>query len=91
MYRDQAVRGGIPNPVMSHSVGLLCPGRGLQEDQGPLTEKKENEFFNTFWEDKRAKLGRVTCPAYVLASYSSKFHIQGSYRGWREISSKEKW
>ena len=51
----------------------------------------ENEFWNSYWEDKRAKVGRIECPAYVLASYSSKFHGQGSFRGWREISTKQKW
>ncbi len=89
MYRDQSRRGRIANSVMSHSVGMLCPGRGLQEDQGLMAET--NEMYNTYWEDKIAKLARITCPAYVLASYSSKLHIQGSYRGCREISSKEKW
>jgi predicted acyl esterase len=89
MYRDQSRRGGMPEPTMSHAVGMLCPGHGLQEDQGLMSQKYE--MFNSYWEDKRAKLGRITCPAYVLASYSSKLHIQGSYRGWREIASKEKW
>jgi predicted acyl esterase len=68
---------------------MLNPGRALQEDQALMGQK--NEFWNSYWEDKRAKLGRVTCPAYVLASYSSKLHIQGSFRGWREIASTEKW
>jgi hypothetical protein len=74
---------------MSQAIGMLCPGRGLQEDQGLMSV--ENEFWNSYWEDKRAKLGRIECPAYVLASYSSKLHGQGSIRGWREISSKNKW
>jgi len=68
---------------------MLVPGRGLQEDQALMGQK--NEFWNSYWEDKRAKLGRITCPAYVVASYTSKLHIQGSFRGWREIASREKW
>ncbi len=43
----------MPDPVMSHSVGMLVPGRGLQEDQGLMAER--NEMFNRYWEDKRAK------------------------------------
>jgi uncharacterized protein len=74
---------------MSHSVGMLCPGRGLQEDQGLMCQ--ENESWNSYSEDKRVKLARVKCPVYVLASYSSKIYTQGSIRGWREISSQEKW
>jgi hypothetical protein len=89
MYRDQARRGGAPEPTMSHNVGLLCPGRALQEDQALMT--RENEMFNAYWEDKRAKLGRITCPTYVVSSYSSKLHIQGSYRGFREVNTKDKW
>lgn len=70
--RDVGHRGGVPNPVMSHAVGMLCPGRNLQEDQGLMSV--ENEFWSSYWEDKRAKLGRIECPAYVLVSYSSKLH-----------------
>lgn len=88
-YRDNARRGGMPDTPMAHGVGILCPGRGLQEDHAMMA--RENEFFNTYWEGKRAKLGRITCPAYVLASYSSKLHGAGSVRGWKQMASKEKW
>jgi hypothetical protein len=74
---------------MSHAVGLMTPGRQLQEDQGMMIET--HELWDEYWEDKRAKVGRITCPIYALASYSSKLHGQGTFRGWREAGSQEKW
>ena len=88
-YRDQARRGGRPDSTMSHGRGILIPGRGLQEDAGRMIET--NELWNDYWEDKRAKVGRIECPIYALASYSSKLHGIGTVRGWREAASKEKW
>ena len=41
-YWDTGCRGGIPNPAMSHSIGMLCPGRGLQEDQGLMCQGNES-------------------------------------------------
>ena len=74
---------------MSHIVGLMNPGRALQEDQGMMIEICE--LWDDYWEDKRAKVGRIQCPIYALASYSSKLHGQGTLRGWREAGSLKKW
>jgi predicted acyl esterase len=42
-------------------------------------------LYNEYWEDKRAKLDKITTPAYVLASYSSALHTTGSIRGFKSI------
>ncbi|MEM2868308.1 MAG: CocE/NonD family hydrolase, partial [Candidatus Bathyarchaeia archaeon] len=44
-----------------------------------------------YWEDKSAKLERITVPAYVVASWTNPIHSWGTLEGFRRISSKEKW
>ncbi|RSL39576.1 hypothetical protein CEP53_013958 [Fusarium sp. AF-6] len=88
-YRDQHRRGGIPSPAMPSFLGLIIPSVGLIEDGGSMATK--NPFWNEYWDDKKADLAKITVPAYVVASYSSKFHVSGTFRGFKNISSKNKW
>ncbi|GKZ22601.1 hypothetical protein AbraIFM66951_011484 [Aspergillus brasiliensis] len=88
-YRDQHRRGGIPSAAMPGAIGLLVPSFGLLEDAGGLAEKRAT--WDEYWDDKKAELSKIKVPAYVLASYSSKIHSAGSFRGFRNISSKDKW
>ena len=47
--------------------------------------------MNDYWEDKAANFEKITCPAYVVASYTSQVHAHGTFEGFRRLSSKEKW
>ena len=47
--------------------------------------------WNAYWEDKKPRLADIEVPMYVLASYSSGLHTEGSIRGFFLSSSKEKW
>jgi predicted acyl esterase len=42
-------------------------------------------------EDKIARLDKIKIPAYIVASYTSPIHTHGSFEGFRQIASKEKW
>lgn len=46
--------------------------------------------WNEYWEDKRAKFDKIKVPTYILASYSSGLHTEGSLRAYEEISAP-KW
>ena len=48
-------------------------------------------LINAYWNDKRAKLEQIEVPMYVLASYSSSLHTEGSIRGFLFSGSTEKW
>ncbi len=48
-------------------------------------------LMNDYWEDKRARIAQIQVPAYILASYSTGLHTVGSFRGYEEIGSKDKW
>jgi uncharacterized protein len=41
--------------------------------------------WNAYWEDKRVQMDKIKIPAYVLASYSTGLHTEGSLRGFEEI------
>ncbi len=52
---------------------------------------KKYPLMNAYWEDKKPKLQRIQIPMYVLASYSTGLHTEGSIRGWKYSSSTQKW
>ncbi len=87
MYRDEYMRGGIPHQSVVREA--MCFGNQNMEDLP--AEMVANPLFNDFWQDKAADFERVTCPAYVVASYASQVHSNGTFEGFRRISSREKW
>lgn len=46
---------------------------------------------NEYWEDRRARIEDIQVPSYVVASFSTGLHTVGSFRGFEESSSEEKW
>lgn len=65
-----------------------CTGRQQREDL--VTMIQRYPVWNEYWEDKRAKIEKITVPAYIVASYSSGIHSEGTLRGYEE-SSGPKW
>ncbi len=87
LYRDEMYLGGIANYQAvrlnnTYGVGGMEDLRGMMETH-PL--------MDDYWADKVVDLSRIECPAYVVASWPSVVHCQGTFRAWREIASKEKW
>ncbi len=87
MYEDEYMRGGIPNYAAARVN--LSYGMNKMEDLG--ANMRKFPLMNEYWEDKYAKFEQITCPAYVVASYTSNLHTHGTFEGFRKISSKEKW
>lgn len=48
-------------------------------------------LMNDYWTDKRVDMKKINVPVYVLASYSTALHTVGSFRGFEEVPTKEKW
>ena len=61
----------------------------MQEDAAAIGE--DREFWDPYWESKRADFSKIKIPSYVLASYSSMLHTVGSIRAFREINASQKW
>lgn len=64
-------------------------GNGNYEDISAMMTKYPH--MNAYWEDKNAKIANIEIPMYVVMSYSTNLHTEGSYRGWKYSSSKDKW
>ncbi|RLM31264.1 hypothetical protein BHG07_06225 [Brenneria salicis ATCC 15712 = DSM 30166] len=88
-FRETGNRGGIPAPAFPEVIIRNFSGENMVEDQPRMII--EHQLMNEYWEDKKARLERITIPAYVVASYTNHAHTHGSFAGFREISSEEKW
>lgn len=88
-FRETGNRGGIPAPQFPEMILQTFAGKGLVEDQPRMIV--EQQLMTPYWEDKKAKLERIEVPAYVVASYTNAAHTHGTFEGFRQIASKEKW
>lgn len=90
VYRDLIRRGGMPDfgfaDRLQHNN---YAGQNRREDI--VTEAERYPLMNELWQDKSAELDKIEVPAYVVASYSNTLHTAGTFRGWRNIASPDKW
>ena len=89
MYADDLVRGGIPTTEFCSDVIRQLYGNGYTEN--PPEMAKEHPLFDDYWRSKLPDLSKVEVPAYVVASWTSQVHTNGTFAGWRGIASNEKW
>jgi predicted acyl esterase len=82
-------RGGIPDTYLADTIPLIVPSKGWMED--PSRMAPLHPLMDDYWKDKVADLAKIEVPAYILASYSTKVHSSGSFRGFRMIASDKKW
>ena len=88
-FRETANRGGIPNPVFPEAIFDTFTSQNYLEDQPRMVVT--HTLMDAYWQDKIAKLENIRIPAYVVASYTNPVHTHGTFAGFREIPSKDKW
>lgn len=88
-FRDTGNRGGIPCTEFPEVIVNTFAGKGLIEDQPRMI--LEYQLMNKYWEDKNANLAKIRIPAYVVASYTNSAHTHGTFSGYRQIASRDKW
>jgi hypothetical protein len=90
-YREVVRHGGIPETYFWPYIGQRWGyGTGLVEDLA--AETAEHPFLDGFWSAKAADLSRITCPAFVVASWSDQgLHTRGTFEGFKRIGSQRKW
>jgi len=88
-YRDHIGRGGIPDPVFNSHILSHLFGNNRTEDTSAMIAKYP--LMNAYWEDKAAELEKIDVPAYVVSSWANPIHVNGTFEGFRRISSKDKW
>ena len=80
----------IPVPILFGEIIIQSlAGNGYVEDQPRML--LENPVMNAFWRSGRARVERITVPAYIVASYTNRAHTVGTFDAWRHIGSKAKW
>jgi hypothetical protein len=89
IYRDLTIRGGIPDHPFSERLTTSFVGANRREDI--IAEAERYPLMNGLWQSKSARLEKIDVPAYIVASYSNSIHTPGTFRGWRRISSADKW
>ena len=88
-FRETANRGGIPNPIFPEAIFDTFASKNYIEDQPRMVVT--HTLMNAYWQDKIAKLENISIPAYVVASYTNPVHTHGTFAGFRQIKSKDKW
>lgn len=86
MYRDEMVAGGIPN----HPAAYLF-AYGDTETEDIAAAVRAYPLLDGYWKDKAPDIGKINMPAYVVASWTSSVHAQGTLRAWKNLGTKEKW
>lgn len=64
-------------------------GHGHYEDIEAMAAKYPH--MNSYWVDKKPKLANIDVPMHVTMSFSTGLDTEGSFRGWKYSSSKDKW
>lgn len=62
----------------------LDTGHGHVEDIPAMLGAEP--VMNEYWRDKRVDFSKIKVPAYVLASYSTGLHTEGSLRCFEEMT-----
>lgn len=89
-YRDMCLVGGMPDYVFTEGIQNNHEGFGMREDVAE--ESRQYPYANhPLWQDKIARVWDIDIPVLVVASYSNVLHTDGTFRGWRQLGSKEKW
>ncbi|KAB8271712.1 alpha/beta-hydrolase [Aspergillus minisclerotigenes] len=88
-YRESICRGGIPSPHFWNWLLATFGGKNKREDVTQMVQRYP--LWNVYWEDKKPQLSKIEIPMYVLASYSTGLHTEGSLRGFLLSRSSEKW
>ncbi|RYZ84719.1 MAG: CocE/NonD family hydrolase, partial [Proteobacteria bacterium] len=90
VYRDLAMRGGMPDTGFAQQLqdGSFF-GKNKKEDM--IAEIERYPQMMELWEEKIPDFDKIKVPAYVVASYSNTLHTAGTFRAWRRMASKDKW
>jgi predicted acyl esterase len=89
IYRDLTMRGGIPDYGFSERMRASFTGKSLREDL--VLDTENHPLHDALWEQRVPLFSQIEVPAYIVASYSNSIHTPGTFRGWREMGSQQKW
>jgi predicted acyl esterase len=92
VYREFAFHAGIPDSFFVPLWNSTGVNSSLTRVEDMVEMMKKHPLWDAYWETKRANLKNITCPAYVVASWTDQgLHTRGTLEGYKQISSKQKW
>jgi predicted acyl esterase len=88
-YRDLAFPGGIREQGFTRLWSLAL--RTVRQSWRLTGQQRAHPLRDNWWQALVPDLGRITAPALVCGSFSdNNLHSRGSFRGWQQIGSPEK-
>jgi predicted acyl esterase len=92
MYREFCGHGGIPETRFVPMWQARRVAHSLTRVEDLVENARRHPFDDAYWAGKRADLGAIDVPAFVVASWSDQgLHTRGTLRGFAEIGSRDKW
>lgn len=91
LYRHFVARGGRPHIPGFHQMisGGFAGPEGYENIVAMLPK---HPLYDDYWEAKRIPVENIdNIPLYMLASYSSMLHTNGSFQTFREAKTPTKW
>ncbi|TMV91796.1 CocE/NonD family hydrolase [Thioclava sp. BHET1] len=89
LYRNDVVRGGIPDVGFNDFMLSKFAGGGRVEDIA--AQVRTEATMNDYWRDKIPDLSKITIPTLVISSWTNLIHACGAFNGWRNLASAQKW
>jgi hypothetical protein len=85
-YRNMALRGGIPtgDAFVDWNISFHFNGAGTVEDVPKMIA--DHQYWNSYWQAKRAAVEDIEVPAYVVASWTG-LHSSGTLDAFRRLQS----
>ncbi|KAK7543031.1 Alpha/Beta hydrolase protein [Phyllosticta paracitricarpa] len=90
LFREQFCRGGVFSMSNFDLITKeIIKGNSGVEDFAEMYRRSPTA--NAYWNDKRAAMKNIKCPAFIVGSDVSSLHTMGSIRAWLEIPHDKKW
>ncbi|KAK7447235.1 hypothetical protein CaCOL14_011635 [Colletotrichum acutatum] len=91
MYREMALKGGIPETQFSAVYPYFFNwGKNLVEDT--TDGAKTHPYFDEYWQSKIPALSQITAPAYIICGWGDHaIHSRGTLNAWEKIASQDKY
>lgn len=89
-YRHLFTRGGRPHNKGFNKL-LLMGMAGPESAENMTAMAAKRPFCDDYWQSKYIATENIDVPLYLLASYSSGLHTEGSFHTFRTANTRQKW
>lgn len=91
LFREQFMRGGIYAGDLFDKLIVKYMLRGHNGMESFKEMYKQHPLANSWWNDKRPNMKKITVPTYITGTWTNTMHGMGAIRGWLEVDTPDKW